>query len=47
MLDYEKPSPWLKSIYDKMDEDGNVLIPQTPGLGWDINWDYVNDNKVK
>lgn len=46
-LDYEVPKPWLKSIYDKMDSDGNVLIPQSPGLGYDFDWDYINDNLVK
>lgn len=47
VLDYEKPSPWLNSIYDKMDENGDVIIPQAPGLGWDINWEYIKDNLVK
>lgn len=47
MLDYETPKPWLNSIYDKMDEDGYVLIPQTPGLGYDFNFDYIKDNIVK
>lgn len=45
-LDYEKPKPWLKSIYDPMDEDGNVLLPQLPGVGWDLDLDYIESNIV-
>ena len=29
-----------------MDEEGNVLLPQGPGLGMDFNWDYIDDNRV-
>ncbi len=46
LLDYEAPKPWLNKIYDEMDKDGNVLIPQTPGLGYDFNWDYIKDNII-
>jgi L-alanine-DL-glutamate epimerase-like enolase superfamily enzyme len=46
MIDYEKPMPWLKSIYDPMDTNGLVTIPPQSGLGWDLNWDYINDNLV-
>ena len=28
------------------DSEGNVLIPQGPGLGQNINWDYINKNLV-
>ncbi|MEX2379087.1 MAG: enolase C-terminal domain-like protein [Dehalococcoidia bacterium] len=45
-LDYETPPPHLKSLSDPMDDEGNVLIPQGPGLGMDINWDYINENRV-
>ena len=47
LLDYEMPKPWLNSLYDKMDENGDVIIPSAPGLGYDINWDYISDNLVK
>jgi L-alanine-DL-glutamate epimerase-like enolase superfamily enzyme len=46
MIDYEKPMPWLKSIYDPMDTNGLVTIPSQPGLGWDLNWDYIKNNFV-
>jgi len=45
--DYEKPRPPLRKICDPMDSDGNVLIPQTPGLGMEIDWDYIEQNMTK
>ena len=45
-LDYETPPPYLKEICDPMDDDGNVRISQEPGMGYKINWDYINDNLV-
>ncbi len=44
LLDYEKPKPWFKTIYDPMDENGDVAIPDKPGLGWDFDFDYINSN---
>ena len=44
LLDYETPKPWLKTIIDPMDSDGNVIIPNKPGLGWDFDFDYINSN---
>jgi L-alanine-DL-glutamate epimerase-like enolase superfamily enzyme len=29
-----------------MDDEGYVHIPQTPGLGMEFEWDYINDNLV-
>ncbi|MDR1901885.1 MAG: enolase [Treponema sp.] len=46
LIDYEKPNPLFNSIYDPMDEEGMVTIPSVPGLGWDLNWDYINDNFI-
>ncbi len=46
-LDYEVPRPWFNSIHDRMDGNGDVLIPQTAGIGYDINWDYIRSNLVK
>jgi len=47
LLDYEKPKPWFKSIYDPIDANGLVGIPQAPGLGWDFNMDYINANRLE
>jgi L-alanine-DL-glutamate epimerase-like enolase superfamily enzyme len=44
MIDYEQPDPWLNSLFDPMDEKGFVSIPSRPGLGWDLNMDYIKNN---
>lgn len=45
-LDYEQRTPWLNSIVDPMDEAGCVHVSQQPGLGWDINFDFIRANVV-
>jgi L-alanine-DL-glutamate epimerase-like enolase superfamily enzyme len=45
-FDYEQPRPPLKRICDPLDGEGNVLIPQTPGLGMELDWDYIEENRV-
>jgi len=42
-LDYEKPQPWLREIVDPMDEEGYVHVSHRPGLGLDIDFDYIKD----
>ena len=43
---YDTPLPYLKAICDPLDDDGNIILPQTPGLGMEFNWDYIEDNRV-
>ncbi|NKB69039.1 MAG: enolase [Candidatus Latescibacteria bacterium] len=43
---YEVPPPYMKEICDPFDGEGNVLISQKPGLGFELNWDYIDDNRV-
>ena len=45
-INYEEPAPWLNELVDPMDDEGNVYVSQLPGLGWNINWDYIEKNKV-
>ena len=45
-IDYETPPPWLNALPDPMDDEGYVHVPQGPGLGLDINFDYIRDNLV-
>jgi len=45
-LDYESQTPWLNEIVDPMDSEGYVHVSQKPGLGWDINWDYIREHRV-
>jgi L-alanine-DL-glutamate epimerase-like enolase superfamily enzyme len=44
-LDYEQPQPWLNELVDPMDNEGFVHISPKPGLGMDINFDYIQANK--
>ena len=43
-VDYETPQPYWEEICDPLDSDGYVRVPQEPGMGYKINWDYINDN---
>ena len=45
-IDYEEPPPWLNTLPDPMDDQGYVHVSQDPGLGWDINFDYINAHTV-
>ena len=45
-LDYDEPPLWLNTLPDPLDDEGNVHVSQEPGLGWDINWDYIEEYKV-
>jgi L-alanine-DL-glutamate epimerase-like enolase superfamily enzyme len=43
-IDYEQPVPWLRQIVDPMDSEGSVHVSQRPGLGMDIDFDYIQAN---
>ena len=45
-VDYETPQPYLEAICDPMDEEGYVHLPQEPGMGYRIKWDYIEENSV-
>lgn len=40
-LNYDEPVAYLNSLVDSMDEDGFVHLSQRPGLGEDINFDWI------
>lgn len=44
--DYEKPSDYQNRIDDEMDDDGYVHCRDTPGLGQDLNLEYIDANLV-
>ena len=46
-VDYEQPAPWLNRINDPMDDEGFVHVSQEPGLGEDINFDYIQANRIE
>ena len=45
-VDYEAPIPYLNEPCDALDDDGYVRVPQHPGLGYQIVWDYIDANKI-
>ncbi|MCH7801715.1 MAG: enolase [Chloroflexi bacterium] len=45
-IDYDEVEPWLNSKVDDMDEEGFVHLPQEPGVGNDINFEYIEANTV-
>jgi len=46
-LDYENQTPYLAAICDPLDEEGYVHLPQEPGMGYKIDWDYIKDNRIQ
>jgi len=45
-VDYEEPQPYWEEICDPMDDEGYVRVPQEQGMGYKINWDYIEDNRI-
>lgn len=46
-VDCNTPPPYLAALADPMDAEGYVAIPQEPGMGYQIIWDYINENRIK
>jgi L-alanine-DL-glutamate epimerase-like enolase superfamily enzyme len=45
-VDYETVLPYVKRLADPLEPDGYVAIPDTPGIGYEIVWDYVDEHRV-
>ena len=45
-IDYETPPPYLEELGDPMDEQGYVHLPQAPGMGYRIKWDYIEEHRI-
>jgi L-alanine-DL-glutamate epimerase-like enolase superfamily enzyme len=45
-VDYDAPPEYLTEPLDVLDPDGYVTLPTKPGLGYDINWAYIEANGV-
>jgi L-alanine-DL-glutamate epimerase-like enolase superfamily enzyme len=45
-FDYDKPPAYLNRTPDPVDAEGYVHMSDLPGLGYDINFDYIADNVV-
>jgi L-alanine-DL-glutamate epimerase-like enolase superfamily enzyme len=46
-IDYDEVPAWLNSLTDPMDGEGFVHLPTRPGLGEDINFDYIEAHTVE
>ena len=44
--EYEAAQPWFASRCDDVDAEGSVTLPQAPGLGLDLDWDYINHHRL-
>ena len=45
-VDQDAPLPYVSENPDPLDADGFVRVPQKPGLGYDIVWDYIREHEV-
>jgi len=43
---YEDRTPWLKEVIDPLDSAGYVHLPKKPGLGLDIDWEFIKANTL-
>jgi L-alanine-DL-glutamate epimerase-like enolase superfamily enzyme len=43
-VDYDAAPAWLNESVDPMDDQGFVHVSDKPGLGMNINFDYIRDN---
>lgn len=45
-VDYDATLPYLHGSLDALDSEGYVHLPTRPGLGYDIDWDYIRANTI-
>lgn len=45
-IDYDAPRGYQRRIDDEMDEDGFVHLRETPGLGQDLDLEYIESHRV-
>ncbi|MNE75971.1 hypothetical protein D3C80_1721760 [compost metagenome] len=46
-LDYDEVPAYLKRLVDPMDKDGFVHLSDLPGLGEEIDFDYVETHTLQ
>ena len=44
--DDNEPPPYLETLGDPLDKDGYVHLSSEPGMGYRIDWDYIEANKA-
>jgi L-alanine-DL-glutamate epimerase-like enolase superfamily enzyme len=45
-VEYDSPPPYLRTPCDPLHEDGTVRVPDAPGMGYELNWDYIREHQV-
>jgi L-alanine-DL-glutamate epimerase-like enolase superfamily enzyme len=45
-IDGNTPPPYLRSLPDPLDHDGYVTVPQLPGMGYDLDWAYIEAHRI-
>ena len=45
-VDYDAKHPYLKNTCDAIDSEGYVHMPKGPGMGYEIEWDYIDANLI-
>lgn len=45
-VDYDAQHPYLRNSCDRIDAEGYVHLPKGPGMGYEIAWDYIDDNLI-
>lgn len=46
-VDYDTPPPYLEELCDPLDSDGYVPLPQAPGMGYRLRWDYIEEHRCQ
>ena len=46
-VDYDTPPPYLEEPCDPLDADGYVPLPQAPGMGYRLRWDYIEEHRCR
>jgi len=45
-VDYDATPPYLTSSCDPLSPDGFVAVPTSPGLGYEIDWRYIEEHRL-
>lgn len=45
-VDYDATPPYLQAPCDPLNADGFVTVPQGPGLGYELQWDYIDQHRL-
>ncbi len=46
-VDYDVTPAYLTTPLDALEPDGYVSLPQRPGLGYEIEWEYIRENRIE